>query len=200
MKHLMWWALIASVVTGTTVLSGCSHGRYFGNGKYESANYDNPEHMDDHFNEFDSHTLILSTLEDFEKCHMNKNMVFMVSNVENQTPEMLDVTMLTRELVDQLHNHGFTVVDKASRPELFQEYEYNDTGLVNRATAAVKGRQAGVNFLLRAAMVEKVQEVNDEKTVRYRLSIQAVDMESALVKCSGATEIKKRFERSRVTL
>lgn len=200
MKQLIWSVVFAAILTGSSVLSGCSHGRYFGDGKYEAAGYDNPEHLDDHFNEFDSRSLILSTLDDFNKCGLNKNFVFMLSKVENQTPEMLDLEMFTRELNDQLNGHGFTLIDKSSRPELFEEYGYNDTGLVNPAIAATKGKQAGVNYLLRATIVAKVQEVDNTKTSRYRLSIQAVDMESAIVKCTGATELKKRFARTRVAL
>jgi hypothetical protein len=200
MKTFIGTAFAVGLATLALTLSGCAHNKFFGDGKYVAADYDNPTHPDDRFNEYDSRTLILATLDDFKKCGLNKQMVYMVSNIENQTPEMLDMPMLNRELIDQLNNHGFTIVDKSSRPELFDEYKYNETGLVNPALAAVRGKQAGVNYLLRAAIVEKVQQTEDDKTVRYRLSIQAVDTESALVKCTAVTEIKKHFERTRASL
>lgn len=191
-------ALILAVICLTT---GCASPRYFGDGKYASASYDKPEHWDDRFNEFDSQKLITSTLEKLSACEqVRKSKVVMISRFDNQTSEALDLEALQRELVDQLSSSGYLVIDKTSRPDLHAEYEYNKTGYVNPAKAARIGQQEGVQLVLRAAIESKVQTLEDEKTVRYRFSIQAVDAESALVKCAPSTEIKKHFERVRASL
>lgn len=186
------------------LLSGCATGtKQFGNGEYETADYsEKPTHWEDRFNEWDSRSLIKSSLEAFGSCGLRKNYIYMVSNFENQTSEELDMSQLKRELIDQLQLGGFAVIDKDARPEIHQEHEYNAVGYVNPAKAAVKGRQEGVEILLRVVVASKVQvdSDRDNKTVRYRMSIQGVDMESAMLKCTGASEVKKRLTRVRVAL
>jgi len=180
-------------------LTGCATPKYFGNGRYTAADYENPVHKDDRFNEFDSRILLQSALKQFEKC-ADKSHVLMLVRLDNQTSEMIDTVELQRELTDSLSTQGYQVIDKASRPDLHDEYTYSKAGYVDPAKAPRIGKQEGVNFLLRATLVSKTQEDSDEKTVRYRLSLQSVDTESALVKCNGISEIKKEFERTRVGL
>jgi hypothetical protein len=180
-------------------LTGCATPKYFGNGRYTAADYDNPVHKDDRFNEFDTRVLLQAALKKFESC-ADKAHVLMLARFDNQTSEMIDTVELQRELTDNLSEQGYAVIDKSSRPDLHNEYQYQDGGYVDPANAARKGKQRGVNFLLRATLVSKVQEDSNEKTVRYRFAIQSVDTESALVKCNGIAEIKKEFERSRYGL
>lgn len=191
-------ALILAAVSMTT---GCATPKYFGAGKYADAGYEKSEHWDDRFNEFDSQKLITSTLAKLGACEqVRKSKVVMISKFDNQTSESLDLEALQRELVDQLSSNGYQVIDKTSRPDLHEEYQYNKVGYVNPAKAARLGQQEGVQLLLRAAIESKSQMLDDEKTVRYRFSLQVVDSESALIKCSPSTEIKKHFERVRASL
>lgn len=190
---------ILSILLIGAALTGCATPKYFGNGRYTAADYSNPVHKDDRFNEFDTRILLQAALKKFESC-ADKSHVLMLARFDNQTSEMIDTVELQRELTDTLAEEGYQVIDKSSRPDLHDEYTYQDGGYVNPANAARKGKQVGVNFLLRATLVSKVQEDSDEKTVRYRFAIQSVDTESALVKCNGIAEIKKEFERTRVGL
>ena len=164
-----------------------------------AADYDDPKHSGDKFDEYDSRVLLQTALKNFSAC-ADKAHVLMLSRLDNQTSEMIDTVALQRELTDALAVQGYSVIDKSSRPDLHDEYTYSKAGYVDPAKAPRMGKQEGVNFLLRAAIESKVQEDGDEKTVRYRLAIQSVDTESALVKCNGIAEIKKNFERVRVGL
>ena len=164
-----------------------------------AADYDNAVHKDDKFNEFDARNLLQAALKKFESCS-DKSHVLMLARLDNQTSEMIDTVQLQRELTDALTFEGYKIIDKSSRPDLHDEYVYQDAGYVNPAKAARKGMQEGVNFILRAALVSKVQYDEDEKTVRYKLSLQSVNAESALVTCNGTAEIKKEFERTRAGL
>ncbi len=180
---------------------GCSTPRYFGNARYTDAGYDDPKHGGDSFDEYDSRILLQSALKQFSAC-ADKAHILMLARFDNQTSEMIDTVELQRELTDTLSLQGYQVIDKSSRPDLHEEYVYSKAGYVDPAKAPRIGKQEGVNFLLRAALVSKVitNDDGDEKTVRYRLSIQSVDTESALVKCNGISEIKKHFDRTRVAL
>jgi len=181
------------------LMTACASPKYFGDGRYIAADYDKPKHSDDKFNEYDSRILLQSALKQFEAC-ADKAHVLMLARLDNQTSEMIDTVELQRELTDTLTTQGYKVIDKSSRPDLHDEYTYSKAGYVDPAKAPRIGKQEGVNYMLRGALVSKVQEDGDEKTVRYRLSIQSVDTESALVRCNGISEIKKQFERNRVGL
>lgn len=181
------------------ILSGCASAKHFGDGEYEGTSYDEPEHFSDRFNEFDSNRLVNQTIEAMKKCSDIKE-VMMLSAFENKTPEMIDMGLLEREVVDQLSKKGFRIVDKSSRPDIHQEHKYIETGYVDPAKAARIGKQEGVHILIRGTLKAYVQQNEDEKTVRYKLSMQLVNMESSLVKCTKETEIKKRYERTRFAL
>ena len=199
MKTLMLMKTTIVVVLMLNLVS-CASKKTFGDGAYEQADYsEQPTHWEDRFNEWDSRELIKGSLESFGVCGLRKNHVYMIANFENQTSEELDMAQLKREMIDQIQLRGLAVVDKESRPDIHQEHEYNATGYVNPAKAAVKGKQEGVEILLRVAVSSKTQVSPDknEKTVRYKLSVQGVDMESALVKCTGLAEVKKRYQRVR---
>jgi len=183
------------------VVACSSSSRNFSSGEYEKADYsEKATHWEDRFNEWDSRELIKGSLESFTVCGLRKNHVYMISTFENQTSEELDMPQIKRELIDQMQVAGFSIIDKSSRADIHQEHEYNSAGYVNPSRAAVKGRQEGVEVLLRVVISSKTQVSPDKnfKTVRYRMSIQGVDMESALVRCAGSHEVKKRYEKERV--
>ena len=179
-------------------VTGCTTApTHFGNGSYENAGYEKPEHMTDAFNEYDTKGLLEGALKSIETCRDSKFRLetVMLGRLDNQTAEPIDIEMLNRELVDALSKRDYPMIDKTSRPDLFAEYEYNDTGLVDPTKAAVRGKQDGVKIMLRAVISSRVQQNKDEKVVRYRMSLQAVNLETARVLCTGEHELKKRYER-----
>jgi len=193
MRNAIVMAAIAALATG------CASPRYFGDGRYVAADYSKAEAKDDRFNEYDSRTLFDNGLAQLSKC-APKPQIMMLERFDNQTSEMIDTVSLQRELNDRLSHDGWKIIDKSSRPDLHNEYEYQKAGYTDPTKAARTGKQEGVNLMLRAVLVSKVQEEGNDKSVRYRLSLQTVDAESSLVMCSVSTEIKKEFERVRYGL
>ena len=178
----------------------CSSPKHFGDGEYIAADYSDPKHFDDKFNEYDSKKLIETALKEFAKCE-DKKEVLMATRFDNQTSELIDTVLLQRELNDEMAVRGYKVVDKTSRPDLLEEYTHEtDAPFTDTKTTAKLGKQLGVKYILRVALVSKVQTDQDLKTVRYKLTIQSVDMQTALVACNGIAEIKKMFERVKVGL
>jgi hypothetical protein len=203
MKTLIRISTVLLLGTALSTLCGCTSApKTWGNGRYGSPDYAEPYSYSEGLNEFDQKHLLEEAIAQLEKCpKMRRNSVYMVSEFENQTSDtLLDVAMLNRELNDYLTTHGFTIIDKNSRPDIFNEMQYQSTGYTIPAQAAVKGRQAGVEYLLQAAISSKAQNTDDVKTVRYRISLEAVSLESSVVVCSPSVEIKKVYERTRVAL
>ena len=180
-------------------LTGCASSPVFTNAQYEGTDFDSPEHLRDGLDEYDSHRLISLALDSLNKCpEVRRLQVVLLTRLDNQTSEALDGEQLTRQINDELSSAGYRLIDKASRSDLEAEYGYSTSGLVDKTTAIPKGLQRGTTTLLRASITSWTQELTNEKTVRYRLSIQGVDERSALVTCTGSGEIKKRFHRTRV--
>jgi hypothetical protein len=205
MKNLLKLAGIIFVGTAVAVLTGCTTApKTWGNGKSMTVSYDEQDaySYSEGLSEFDENNLVEGVINGLQKCKgMRMNSVYMVSDFTNNTSENMDVARIQRALIDKLNNHGYTgLIDKSSRPEIFNEMQYQSTGYTNQAQAAAKGRQAGVEYLIRLSISSQSQNNNDVKTVRYRMSLQTVNLESSLVTCTPAVELKKAYERTRVAL
>src|SRR5271154_4277835 len=137
------------------IVSGCAGPRYYGNGRYIASDYDHPTSPTDQFNEYDEHILIQTALKQFAGC-ADKAHILMLAKFDNQTSDMIDTVALQRQITDILSEDGYSVIDKSSRPDLHNEYVYSQAGYVDPAKAPRMGKQEGVNFLLRAALVSKV--------------------------------------------
>lgn len=153
-------------------------------------------------NAHDYRALISTALKSLAKCNRaSKNLPHMVSTFSNETSSDLDLALLKRELNDILHENGYAVVDKTSRPEVAEEYDYESkSGFTNPAQAIQKGRQVGIAFFIRTAINARNQQLEDRKFTRYRLSLQIVNTETNEVTCVGASELRKEYERRRVAL
>lgn len=202
MKTLIKLGVLSCILTLASTFMGCTTApKTWGNARYVETSYE-PQfehHYNEGLDEYDQRRLLSAVIGQLEKCpNMRRNSVYMLSNFEQQTPDtQIDVQMLNRELNDRLTSSGYTVIDKSSRPEIFNEMQYQSTGYTAPHLAAVKGRQAGVEYLVRAVISAKSQNTDKVKTVRYRMSLQTVHLENSTVVCAPAVEIKKQYERTR---
>lgn len=205
MKSLIRLTGIVLLATTFAVLSGCTTApKTWGNGKSMSVSYapQDSYSYSEGLTEFDEYALLDGVINGLPKCKgMRMNSVYMISDFTNNTSENMDVARIQRALIDKLNAHGYSgLIDKSSRPDIFNEMQYQATGYTNSAQAAVKGRQAGVEYLIRLSISSQSQNNDDVKTVRYRMSLQTVNLESSLVTCTPAVELKKAYERTRVAL
>lgn len=191
------------VLTALSVFTGCTTApKTWGNGRSVSTSYDEPVSYSDGLTEYDEFSLLDGVIDGLTKCKkMRMNSVYMISDFTNNTSDNLDVARIQRALIDKLNAKGYTqLIDKSSRPEIFQEMQYQSTGYTNPAQAAAMGRQAGVEFLIRVSLSSQSQNNNDVKTVRYRMSLQTTNLESSTISCTPTVELKKAYERTRVAL
>jgi hypothetical protein len=189
MKNLI---LIMALLT-----TGCATNRFYGDGKYVAADYKEPLHMNEGLNEYDARALSEGVLKGLaSRCGERERMrLSMIARFDNQTTEMLDVTMLSRELTDQMQNTGYKMVDKTSRPDLHDEFAWVESGYVRPDIAPTKGKVEPVRNLVRVVVSSRSQQNGDEKYVRYRMSAQVVDAENGTIMCVGDEEIRKQYEK-----
>lgn len=178
-------------------LTGCASPRYYGDGKYISADYKEPLHMNEGLNEYDAKALSEGVLNGLStKCGERERMrLSMIARFDNQTTEMLDISMLSRELTDQMQNSGYKMVDKTSRPDLHDEFAWVESGYVRQDIAPTKGKVEPVRNLVRVVISSRSQQNGDEKFTRYKMSAQVVDAENGTVICVGNEEIRKQYEK-----
>lgn len=205
MKYFFKLNSLIFIVTIFSVFTGCtSSPKVWGNGRSYTTSYEPQDEYSysEGLSEFDEYRLLDGAINGLSKCKgMRMNSVYMISDFTNNTSENIDTARVQRAFVDKLNAHGYSgLIDKSSRPDIFQEMQYQSTGYTNPAQAAVKGKQAGVEYLLRLTISSQAQNNDDVKTVRYRMSIQAVNLESSLITCSPTVELKKIYERTRVAL
>lgn len=184
------------------MLAGCSTPRFYGDGEYADAGYPNVEDLDppefnmnEGLNEYDARMLSDGVLKGLsERCGERERMrLSMVARFDNQTTEMLDVVMLSRELTDRMQNSGYKMVDKSSRPDLHDEFVWVESGYVRPDTAPTKGRVEPVRNLVRVVVSSRSQENGATKYTRYRMSAQVVDSENGTILCVGDHELRKKY-------
>lgn len=182
--------------------TACSTPRFYGNGEYADAGYPSMDdiepptfNMNEGLNEYDARFLSDGVLKGLsEKCGERERMrLSMVARFDNQTTEMLDVTMLSRELTDRMQNSGYKMVDKSSRPDLHDEFVWVESGYVRPDTAPTKGKVEPVRNMVRVVVSSRTQENGSTKYTRYRMSAQVVDSENGTILCVGDHEIKKKY-------
>lgn len=165
-----------------------------------STTEDEPPNIQEGLTAADYRLLIRTALKSLQKkCNASKKYEpYMISSFQNQTSAELDISLLRRELIDILQTSGVTIIDKESREDIHNEYVYeNETGYTNPEQAIVKGRQSGVRHLIRTVINSRTETGEDNRFVRYRMSLQFVNSESSEIECTGAGEIRKHYYRDR---
>jgi len=177
------------------VATGCISGglRQYGDGDYVESS---PLHLNEGLNEWDSASLMDTALRGLqERCGGALSRLSMLARFDNQTTEMLDVSMLSREMLDKMQNLGFKISDKSSRPDIHDEFQWVDSGYVRKDTAPVIGNVEPVRNLIRSVIASRSQADGQQKYTYYRFSAQVVDAETGVVTCSSDADIRKKFRR-----
>ena len=78
-----------------------------------------------------------------------------------------------------------TFVDKAAREDIAEEYDYQDSGMVNRETKKGKGGQVGADFIMNGRLDSIVQEAGRDKTVYYKLTMNLTNLKNRLDHVDG---------------
>lgn len=165
-----------------------------------STTEDEPPNIQEGLTAADYRLLIRTALKSLhKKCNAPKKYEpHMISSFHNQTSAELDISLLRRELIDILQTSGVTIIDKESREDIHNEYVYeSETGYTNPEQAIVKGRQSGVRHLIRTVINSRTETGEDNRFVRYRMSLQFVNSESSEIECTSIGEIRKHYHRDR---
>ena len=119
----------------------------------------------------------------------------------NRTAEHIDLQALYDHVKTALIQSGeFTFLDKAARPELAKEYEYQGSGYVRADEAKGPGQQKAAEYLLGGVITSTVRQVGSNKVVYYKATFELTDIETTEILWTDHKEITKHFKKRSIGL
>jgi uncharacterized protein (TIGR02722 family) len=114
-----------------------------------------------------------------------------VTRLRNDTSEHIDTRSITDKIRTALIKSGkvrFSALD--SQGELMDQYKLQGA-MADTATQKAAGRQTGSKYLLNGSISSIVKQNGSRKDVYYKITLQATDIESAVIVWADEVEIRK---------
>jgi uncharacterized protein (TIGR02722 family) len=125
--------------------------------------------------------------------------IVMVTRLQNKTSEHIDTQSIADMFTAELMRSGKTqFVDKSAREDIAEEYDYQDSGMVNRETKKGKGGQIGADFIMNGRLDSIVQEAGKDKTVYYKMTMNLTNLKTGLIEWTDYKQLRKQFKKKRV--
>lgn len=125
----------------------------------------------------------------------------MVTNLQNKTSEHIDTqSIMDMVRVDLSQTGKVAFVDKEARQDIADEYNYQDSGMVNETSKKGPGGQTGADFIVNGRIDSIVQEVGKDKTVYYKLTLNLTNLKTGVIAWTNQKQIRKAFKKRSVGL
>ena len=126
------------------------------------------------------------------------NPTVILKGIENRTDEHIDTVPIKNKIMDELTNSdAFTFVDAEARKDIADELKYqHDSGMVDRASAAAKGRQKGAAYFLRGTISNTVNTQGGRKIVTYQISLKLTDIQGGTILWTKQYSSSKDMKRA----
>lgn len=197
MKNFVLLTALISVFT----LTACGP-REFVKGQYDE-NVQDTNLLTDKWSESDMQAavrdLVASAVAHPAIANAKRPPIVMVTRLQNKTSEHIDTQSIADMFTAELMRSGKTqFVDKAAREDIAEEYDYQDSGMVNRETKKGKGGQVGADFIMNGRLDSIVQEAGKDKTVYYKLTMNLTNLKTGLIQWTDYKQLRKQFKKKRV--
>ena len=200
MKALSYLILFTSVLT---MVTACGP-RQFADGSYdEDVNETNL--LTDRWSESDMQNavrdLVGSATSHYSISNAKRPPVVMVTRLQNKTSEHIDTqSIMDMVRVELMRGGRVQFVDKAAREDIADEYDYQNSGMVNRETKKGKGNQVGADFIINGRLDSIVQQAGSKKTVYYKVTLNMTNLSTGIIVWSDYKQIRKKFRKKSVGL
>lgn len=199
MKNL----ILLLVLAGAFSLTACGP-RQFVKGQYDE-NVEDTNLLTDKWSESDMQSavkdLVTSAVSHPAISGAKRPPIVMVTRLQNKTSEHVDTQSITDMFQVELMRSGkVTFVDKAAREDISEEYDYQDSGMVNRESKKGKGGQVGADFIMNGRLDSIVQEAGKDKTIYYKLTMNLTNLKTGLIQWTDHKQLRKQFKKKRVGL
>ena len=126
------------------------------------------------------------------------NPTVILREIENRTDEHIDTVPIKNKIMDELTNSdAFTFVDAEARKDIAEELKYqHDSGMVDRSTAAGKGRQKGAAYFLKGTISSTVNTQGGRKIVTYQIALRLTDIQGGTILWTKQYSSSKDMKRA----
>ena len=184
------------------ILSSCGP-KAFVKGQYDDVNRENL--LNDQWSETDMQNAVHEMVDSLVKHPTIQNAkvmpIVMVSGLQNKTSEHIDTQNIMDMIRVELMNTGkVSFIDKEARQDISDEYNYQNSGMVQDSTKKGPGGQVGADFIINGRLDSIVQEVGKEKTVYYKLTLNLTNIKTSVIAWSNYKQIRKAYKKKSVGL
>jgi len=126
--------------------------------------------------------------------------VLFVSDVQNNSDQMIDTQALTNAISTRLINSGkFNFVDMSQVAEVKKQMAYqHQSGMVDQATAAAMGKQIGAQYMFYGDISSISQRNSSEQTLYLQVTMKLLDIQSGLIIWQGEKQISKAMSKKTI--
>ena len=194
--------MLVLVCAVTLFATGCGP-RAFTKGDYEDPEKQNL--LNDQFSETDmqhmAEKLVNSMVASRAIARAQTPPIVMVTKLENKTDEHIDTQSIMDMIKVKLGRTGAVqFVDKEARGDVANEYEYQNSGMMDEKTIHSKGKQIGADFILNGRLDSIVQEVGKDKTVYYKVTLYLTNLNTNVSVWQDQDQIRKVFEKHHISM
>lgn len=126
-----------------------------------------------------------------------KRPILFVDTIKNKTDEHIDMQSITDTIQSKLINSGkYRFVDMGQVEKIRKQLAYqNESGMVNKGTAAQVGQQIGAEYMLYGNMASIVKQSSKTRDVYYKFTLKLLHLETGIIEWSSEKEIRKTKEK-----
>ncbi len=193
--------LLVSAICLLFIVTGCGP-KAFVKGQYDD-NVEDTNLLTDKWSETDMQKavqeLVQSAVNHPSIGTSKRPPVVMVTKLQNKTSEHIDTQSITDMFTVELMNSGkVSFIDKAAREDIAEEYDYQDSGMVDRTSKKGKGGQTGADFILNGRLDSIVQEAGKDKTVYYKMTMILTNLKTGVMVWTNHKQMRKQFKKKRI--
>lgn len=173
---------------------------------FVKGNYDDVERenlLNDQWSETDMQKavadLVASMMKQPTIANAKMPPVVMVTGLQNKTSEHIDTqNIMDMVRVELMRTGRVSFVDKEARQDIADEYNYQNSGMVDDTSKKGPGGQTGADFIVNGRLDSIVQEVGKDKTVYYKLTLNMTNLKTSVMSWSDYKQIRKTFRKKSI--
>ncbi|KHD88472.1 MAG: membrane protein [Bdellovibrio sp. ArHS] len=193
---------LAALALSFLAMTSCGP-KAFVKGQYDDVNRENL--MNDQWSETDMQKAVadlVASLMNAPAINGAKKMpVVMVTGLQNKTSEHIDTqSIMDMVRVELMKSGKVGFIDKEARQDIADEYNYQNSGMVEQESKKGPGGQVGADFIINGRLDSIVQEVGKDKSVYYKLTLNLTNLKTSMITWSDQKQIRKTFKKKAVGL